>query len=244
MEIVRYGQEMTTNLPVSGGGSALVQGCLLKRGATPASMNGHLRVATGSAAHPDTIGILKEAHATADDTDVAGTIFKTHPIELVTPFRIVRMAYAVASADLIACTGAVNSTTFAVTSLEDNIDAAFIYVVSGAGAGQINYLTASAGGSATLKAAFGTNLDTTSRFIKILPRFHPLGALNADGTKLTSQDAAGSWPIIVIDTWIVRGEGKDQLNPVNHSALTSLNNTVIRFEADVAIRDTVPYSID
>ena len=244
MEIVRYGQEMTTNLPVSGLGTALVQGALLKRGATPATQNGFLIAATASAAHPDTIGILKEAHAVADDTDVPGTIFKTHPIELVTPFRIVRVAYSVLAADIITVTGAVSSTTITLTDLEDDIDAAFLYVVSGTGAGQINYLTASAAGSATLKAAFGTNLDTSSRLIKILPRFHQLAALSADGTRLRSQAAAGLWPVIVIDSWIIRGEGKDQLHPVNHSALTGLNNNVIRFEADVAIRDSVPYSID
>src|SRR3990167_5660277 len=245
MEIVRYGQEMTTNLPVSGLGTALVQGALLKRGATPATQNGFLIAATASAAHPDTIGILKEAHGVADDTDVPGTIFKTHPIELVTPFRIVRVAYSVLAADIITVTGAVSSTTITLTDLEDDIDAAFLYVVSGTGAGQINYLKASAAGSATLKAAFGTNLDTSSRLIKILPRFHQLASLSADGTMLSSQAAAGGFNIIVLNTYLVRNNNEESLSPVDHDELVGLNGLAsLRFEADVIIRDTIGYSID
>src|SRR4051812_31348446 len=95
--IVNYGPDAVTHLPVSGGGSALVVGALLKRGATPASMNGHLRLAGGAGAHPDIIGILREPHATANDTDVAGTIFTTHPIQMLSPFRVIRIEYSQAS---------------------------------------------------------------------------------------------------------------------------------------------------
>ncbi len=245
--VINYGPDNQTNLPVSGLGSAMVNGALLCGGAvgSAATENGMLKLATGASAVPDIIGILRQAHATADDTTVSGTVFTTKPVDLLTPYRIVRMEYAVASGDLIAATQAVSTTTITLTSLEDNIDAGFLYVVSGTGAGQTNFLTASASGSATLKAAFATSLDTTSKLIKIIPRFNRLIAISSDGTKLTSQAAAGAVNAVVLDTFIVRNNREDQLNPVNHAALTGLNGLAsFRFEADVLIRDTIPYSID
>ena len=243
-KVTRYSQENATNCPVSGLGTALVNGAFLKRGATPATENGMLIAATASAAHPDTFGILREAHAVADDTDLPGTIFKTHPVDIIVPGRIIRISYSTLTADIISATQAVSTTTITLTSLEDDIDAGFLYVVSGAGIGQINFLTASAAGSATLKAAFTTSLDSTSRLIKILPRFHQFAALSADGTSLRSQAGIGLWPVIVIDSWIVQAGDIAQLNPVTHSALTGLNGNVIRFEADIMVRNTIPYSID
>lgn len=244
MEVRNYSADNYINLPVSGGGSAIVKGTLLKRGATPATMNGHLRLATGNNANPYAIGVLQEAHATADDTDVAGTIFKTHPIDIVCPFRIVRIEYSLASADLITCTQAVTTTTMTVTSLEDDIDAGFIYVVSGTGAGQTNYLTASASGSCTLKAAFGTSLDTTSKFVKILPRFHQFGSLTTDGVKLASQAIVGAARVLVLDTLLVRDGNELPMDPTKHSALTGLNSVAsLKFFADVAIVDSGPYTL-
>ena len=241
--LITYGSEYQTNLPVSGGGSALVKGALLRKGATPATMNGHLRLASGTSMD-DVLAILQEAHATADDTDVAGTVFKTHPCDLVTPFRVVRLQYGVAAADLISATQAVNNATITLAALENDIDAAFLYVVSGTGAGQVNYLTASAAGSATLKAAFTTALDVTSKIIKILPRFHTFMNLNADGTKLTSQAGVGTGRGIVLDTFLVRNGNEVSFNPVTDSALTGLNDlSSLRFEADVVIADTLIYQL-
>lgn len=247
MRVTTYGPDNQTNLPVSGLGSALVNGALLCGPvvANADTQNGMLKLASGSSATPDIIGILRQAHATADDTTVSGTVYTTRPVDLLIPYRTVRAEYAVASGDLITCTQAVTTTTMTVTSLEDNIDAAFIYVVSGTGAGQINFLTASASGACTLKAAFATSLDTTSKFIKIIPRFNRVAAWSSDGTKLTSQAAAGSVNVVVIDSYIIRNNREDSLNPVTMAALTGLNGLAsIRFEADVAVRDTLPYSID
>lgn len=244
MEVRNYGSDNYIHLPVSGGGSAIVKGALLKRGATPATMNGQLRPATGNNVSPYAIGILQEAHATAADTDVAGTIFTTHPVDLVCPFRVVRVQYSLASADLITCTQAVSTATLTLTNLEDDIDSAFLYVGVGAGIGQTNYLTAAASGSCTLKAAFGTNLDTTSKLLKILPRFHQFASFTSDGTKLSSQDIVGASRVLVLDSLIVRDSGEDQLNPTKHSALTGLNGLgSLKFFADLAIVDSGPYTL-
>lgn len=245
--IVNYGAEYKLNAPVFGAAADIVAGAFLTRGATPATNNGMLIKASGASAIPDILGILNSMLDYSEDgeTLIAGTAFVTKPVELITPFRVARVEYSLASADLITCTQAVSTTTMTVTSLEDDIDAAFLYVDEGLGAGQTNYLTASAAGSCTLKAAFGTSLDTTSKFVKILPRFHQLGALNSDGNKLTSQAAAGAVAVMILDTYIERNGQMEQMNPVKHAALTGLNSLQsIRFYADVLIRNPIPYSID
>ncbi|RTL20761.1 MAG: hypothetical protein EKK55_17400 [Rhodocyclaceae bacterium] len=245
--ILNYEGNYRSNVPVSGGGSSLVAGALLKKGATPASMNGHIRLASGSSANPNILGILREAHATALDTNVAGTIFTPRLVEFLTPVRVVRIEISQASADLVTATQAVSTTTITLTNLEDDIDAAFLYVAAGLGVGQMNYLTASAAGSATLKAAFGTSLDTTSKLVKILPKFHEIISLSSDGTKMSSQAAAGAISAVVLDTFIQRSNGAafEQLDPTKHSALVGLNNDAsFKIFADVLLRDTLPYSID
>jgi len=246
MRIYNYAPDNVVNLPVTGGGSAIVAGALLKRGITGTQPLGALQIASGnSTAAVDAVGILREAHATADDTDAAGTIFKTHPIQLIDTSRFILIEYSQASGDLITCTQAVSTTTITLTSLEDDIDTGGLYVAAGTGIGQINYLTAAAAGSATLKAAFGTSLDTTSKLVKILPRFHQKAALTSDGTKLASVAAVGIHNFSIVDTLIERNNRMEQFNPVKHSALTGLSSLRdFHIYAVVAIRDSFVHTID
>lgn len=243
MRLVKYGPDNVTNLPVGGG--AIVLGAAVTRGATPGSNNGMLIKASGASAIPDIIGILRQELASGDASLIAGTKFTTRPVQIVVPGRIVRIQYSLATADLVVATQAVSTTTITLTSLEDDIDAAFLYVDEGTGAGQTNYLTASGAGSATLKAAFGTNLDTTSYIAKILPRFHQKAILNSDGTMLASQAAVGAVNVMVVDSFIERNGRFESLDPTKHAALTGLSSLrSIKFWADIVIRDTAFATID
>ena len=245
MRVTNYSADNHINLPVSGGGSDIKLGALLMRGTTPGTNNGTLVLASGAGAN--CVGILQEKHvyATVGDTTIDGLAFVKHPVDIIVPGRLVRVEYSLASGDSLACTQAVNSTAMTLTSLEDNIDASFLYVSVGTGIGQTNFLTASAAGSCTLKAAFGTSLDVTSKIVKILPRFHRYAVLTSDGTKLATTDAVGTFLVHVLDSYIVRDNHEDQLDPTKHSALTGLNGyTSLRFEALVAIRKAFAYNTD
>jgi hypothetical protein len=243
--IVNYGAEYKLNAPIYGGAADIAAGALLARGATPATDQGALIKATGSSAVPDILGVLnsKLTYATDTETLANGTTFVTKPVELISPFRVVRIEYDLTSN--ITCTQTVTTTTLTLTSLEDDIDAGFLYVSAGVGIGQTNFLTAAAAGSCTLKAAFGTSLDTSSKVVKILPRFHQIASLTTAGTKLASQAAAGAIKVIVMDSYIERNTNFEQLNPVKHAALTGLSALAsLRFWADVLVRDSIPYSVD
>lgn len=248
MARISKSQKRHYSLPVYGTAADIPADSFLKRGATPATNNGMLIPHTGTGAAVDLVGILEVLHdfSVVAETLIDGTAFVTQPVELLDIPPIITVEFDLTAANAIACTEAVNSTTMTVTSLEDNIDGAFIYVVSGTGAGQTNYLTASAAGSATLKAAFGTSLDTTSKFIKILPRFHKLLGLNTSGAaKLSSQAAVGSLAGAIVDLRIQRSESIEQLDPTKHAALTGLQNVKdLRFEADIVLFDGLLNPVD
>lgn len=247
MRIAQYEPDLHLNLPVYGGSADILEGALLKVGTTPGTDNGVLIKASGFSAIPDIVAVLRELHdySVSGDTLIAGTNFVTRACQLVAPVRVIRAKYSLATADLIQCTQAVSTTTMTVTSLEDDIDAAFVYVDEGTGAGQTNYLTASASGSCTLKAAFGTSLSTDSYFAKILPRFHDIMGFNSDGTLLASRAAAGAVKGMILDTWIRRNGKIEQLNPVKHAALTGLTSVPdLAFYQDIVIRDSAFYTVD
>lgn len=231
-------------IPVNNGSADITRGAFMKRGPTPGTNNGMAIVASGTSAVPDVLGqmVAPLDYSVEGETLLNGTDFVVKEVTWVHPFRIFRLRYDTDSD--IDATQAVSTTTITLTSLEDNIDAAFLYVVSGTGAGQTNYLTASASGSATLKAAFGTDLDTSSDLIKILPRFHQLIGLTSDGTELSSQAAAGAITAMVMDTWMDRSGRLERMSPVDHAALTGLNSLdSIQFYSDIAFIDAGPYSI-
>jgi hypothetical protein len=250
MRISKFNNERVLRCPIFGSGSDILAGALLKRGATPGTNNGELIQAdSNTTAAADALGVLMGLHdySVVGDNLIAGTAFVTNKVELLSPARIVRAEYQLSSAGTgaIAATQAVTTTTITLTNLEDDIDAAFLYVVGGLGVGQTNYLTASAAGSATLKAAFGTSLDTTSYIVKILPRFHQFAGLSSDGTRLATYAAVGVHTVMVLDTYIIRSGREEQMDPVKHAALTGLNSLrSLRFEADLMFRNTIPASID
>lgn len=244
-------------MPIYGAGADIPADSLVKRGATPATNNGMLIAHNGSSAAVDLVGILECLHdySVVGDSLMNGTAWVEQPVELIDSPNIITIEFDISAANAISCTEAVNSTTMTVTSLENDIDGAFIYVVSGVGAGQTNYLTASASGSCTLKAAFGTSLDTSSKFIKILPRFHKLLSLSSDGVKLASQAAAGSLAGAILDIRIQRGGQSESLNPTKHDAITGLVYTDssgttglsardLKFEADIVLFDGLYNPVD
>lgn len=247
MRVSKYDTHRKINMPIYGAGVDVVQGALVKRGTTPGTDNGALILASGSSAIPDIVGVLGELHdfSVTDDTLINGTKYVTHPVDLAFPSRILTVEISQATADLVTVTSDAAGTTLTITSLEDDIDASFIYVAAGAGIGQLQFLTASAAGSATLKAAFTTALVASdSKIIKVLRRFHALISFTSDGVKMSSQAAAGAVAGLILDIRMLRGERDESLDPTKHPGMKNLNNARVKFVADIIIRDTAAYTVD
>lgn len=242
----KYDQKRHGLVPIYAAAVDIPAGAMLRTGPTAETDLGAVILASGASDIPGVFGVLEETldYSADGETLANGTNFVLKKVGLAFNHPIVEIEFSLATADTILATSS-SGTTLTVASLEDNIDASFIYVTAGTGRGQLQFLTASAAGSATLKAAFGTSLDATSRVIKILRRYHGLVALTSDGTKLTTAAAAGAVNARILDIRMIRASEKDeQLDPEVHPGKSGLHNSPVRFVADVIWLTTAGHTID
>jgi hypothetical protein len=239
----KFNQKEHSKIPIYAAAADVPAGTVLKVGVTAGTDLGAAIVSTGNSDQPGIMGVLNEQldYSVDGETLQNGTDFLVKHVSLAFKEPVFELEF---DQDDVITVASNSGTTLTITSLEDNIDASFVYVVSGTGAGQLQYLTASAAGSATLKAAFGTTLDTTSRVIKILRRFHALVSLNSAGTKLSNQAAVGAVNARIMDIRMVRNsEKEDQLDPEVHPGISGLSSRT-KFVADVMWLTTAAYTID
>ena len=242
----KYDQKRYGLVPIYAGAIDVANGTVLRVGTTAGTDFGAaVAVTSGFSDIPSVFGVIEETldYSVDGETLQNGTDFVRKRVGLAFNNPIFELEYSLATADTLLATSA--GTTLTAASLEDDIDASFIYVAAGTGRGQLQYLTASASGSATLKAAFGTTLDGSSRIVKILRRFHPLIGLTADGTKLATRAAAGAVNARILDIRMIRASERDEiLDPDVHPGKSGLHNAPVRFVADVIFTTTASYTID
>lgn len=211
--------------PIYGAGVDILPNSVVIRGATPGTNGGQL--ITGAAtACTDTVGVLQQLHdySVVGDSLILGTAWVQEKV-LINPFAVYRAQY---SAGAIAI-ASVSTTTVTITSLEDNIDAGWLLGSDG----QIQFLTASAAGSASSKTNSGWTSAITVQ--KILPVFHQLGTIATGGADLNHAAAVGIASIVNLDNWIqARGIPLQRLDPTKHSGLILVNPKIysdIRFKS-------------
>ena len=242
----KYDQKRYGLVPIYGAAADLPVGTMIKVGVTADTDLGACIKASGSSDIPGVFGVLEETldYSSDGETLQNGTSFVRKKVGLAFNNPIFELEFSQATADSMVASS--SSTTVTVGSLEDNIDTSWVYVTAGTGRGQLQYLTAAASGSATMKAALGTTLDgSTSRIIKILRRFHQLVSLTSDGTKLSSQAAVGAVNARILDIRMIRSSEKDEiLDPTVHPGKTGLHNAPVKFVADVIWLTTASYTID
>ncbi len=242
----KYDQKRYGLIPIYANSVDVPNGAMVKVGVTADTDLGAAVLASGSSDIPGILGVMEETldYSVDGQTLQNGTSFVRKKVGLAFNNPVFELEFSQATADSIVASS--SGATLTVGSLEDNIDASFVYVAAGAGRGQLQYLAASASGSATLKAAFGTALDgSTSRIIKILRRFHALVSLTSDGTKLSSQAAVGAVNARILDIRMISAGGKDEiLDPTIHPGKSGLHSSPVRFVADVIFLTTASYTID
>lgn len=213
--------------------SSLSKGAALVRGVTGEADHGAL-IVSGAAA-TDVVGVLENA-VSSFGVFATGTLWNDAYLQdvCINPSAVYEADYD--QADTMVAVSS-SSTTATITSLEDDIDGGWLYVVSGTGAGQLRWLAASASGSCTTLTAFSPVLDGTSYLIKILPNFHKLVKLNSTATKIGTDAAAGSGIISVLENF-VRADGinKQRLDPALHSGLNLYGKNAV-FSAEIVFCD-------
>lgn len=228
------GQTLIEEVPVIHGGTAINVGALVMKGATPGTNNGAAII--GAPTYANTIGLTMEPVAsTASDTTIAGTVYSKYKV-CVNPDAIFMAEYDQSTT----ISGTSSGTALTVSSLEDNIDAGWIFVVSGTSTdttGELRYITASASGGCTLKTAFSTNLDGTEKLIKILPKYHKLVDLNTAADKIKTAAAAGTGKLQIIANYFsADGIAITELDPVKHSGLKL---TGAKFYSELLVKDNI-----
>lgn len=216
--------------------AAMANGELVMLGTTDPDSNADQGVAfitayTGSNAEAiDALGPICEDFSTAgtiDNTPAEGSLYLKC---IINPLQVMRCEYSQGTSDDIAVTTGGSSTTVTTTSLEDDIDAGWLFFQGASGGDAINklrFITASASGSCTVDSAITTTTNDT--YIKILPQNHRATALNAAATMLTSAAAAGSGVALhVVDNEINSdGHSFQLLRKSSHEGLDGLSNTRI-----------------
>lgn len=222
-------------VPVTGGGTAIVDGAMLMPGVTQATNMG--LAILGDAASAQAIGWLKGAHAVAKDSTQTGTIWTFRDVELIRPAQLVEWECSQVAADTIGITSVSGTTVTPAGTEENGGDTSWYYAVSGTGAKLLSFNTAVNGGTATSRTA--TGWDSTTKIIKIPRIFMRTLLLNTAKTKIKSQAAVGALTVDVMETYIVdnkAGITKQQLDPTKHDNLTLINPT---FSVRVLHRVTV-----
>ncbi len=242
MKIISSHKTPLMSVAIDGAGIDIVEGAVIMRGASDETDKGCGVV--GATACTDTIGILQELHDFSDTGDTTmedGLIYVTRKVQPIYPGDIVAAEYD--QSDTAAMDASVNSTSITATSLEDNIDAGWIYVVSGTGIGQLLYITASASGDSTIKSASTVTCIVGDTFIKILPVFHQYEKINTAADKIGTDDAAGSMRWIVLkNQFKIKGEeGWIDLDPTIHHNFRGggLDTLGITFRVLLLPRDTI-----
>lgn len=158
---------------------------------------------------------------------------------IVNPGAVYLAEYDQADTMAVAST---STTTVTVTSLEDDIDTGWIFMVTSAVTGNdanLRQLTASASGSATMDSALAGGNETSGTAIKILPVNHRLVKLNAEATGIGSDAAAAdNVSLHVVENYVADdGISFQPLRARKHRGLNLTNNA--KFYSAVAMLDHV-----
>jgi hypothetical protein len=209
-------------LPVSGAGSNIPVGTLMRAGATQGTNEGvAIPYASGSPATSGTalgIGILQELHNFAVSGDAtqttlvqwfqvgamlgasyapgasvnAGNPFPSRKIELFDNSILFRIDYAVGAVAV----ASYSAPTITITSEVAGFGGGFVYVNGGTGIGQLGFIASSTAGSMALVTGktFTTPLDSTSTLTKILPHFYstPIWKVNTTTAPTLLDSVAGA----------------------------------------------------
>lgn len=223
------GQTVLKKIPIYGAGTSIVEGAIVMRGATPGTNQGFGIVAASGLA--GVLGLLttKDTNTVAGaDSKQDGTAYTKYQV-IINPDAVYRADY-VAPATAAIAVASTSTTTVTITSLEDDIDGGWLYGSDY----QLQYLTASASGSATSKTA--TGWTSATKVAKIYPQFHKLINLNTAADSLSGAAAAGTGKASVIENYIRDVSIPTQaLDPTKHSGVTFTSTTTIM--ADIIFKD-------
>ncbi len=251
MTIIRIKPSALRQFPVTGAGANILEGAVLMPGVSAGTNLGALIPAATTCAKA--VGILAEPHnitsgspLNADADPAAGTVYgpsssnngSLHPIYMFEPGAEVAGEMDQSSSGYLSVASA-TATTILVTSIEQDLDGSWGYVVSGTGVGQVFYVVTSIDGTLTIKSALTTQLDSTSKIILMRRRTYNLIDISSDATKIKSNADDGAWPVEIIrnEFKYAGAEGWIDLDPTAHHNF-QLKTRIANFRQIFVPKDT------
>ena len=227
------GPQKITEVPVIG--ATLNKGALLIAGTTTGTNFGLAKVAVMP--FTDVVGVSEEPILSTQTPSVQSTgVTLLHKVT-TNPFAVYRCEYSQATADTL--TGATSTTNdYALSSIED-LTGGWLYIVSGAAAGILQYVVSQTSGNLATLTNFAVNVASGDYALKIGKQWDKLRDLNSTMDKIggagQAQAAAGTGVITIHDTYIqADGIPLQKLRPDLHSGLTGLNTKNVKFFSDVS----------
>lgn len=205
-----------------GGGQSSVRNIMVHTGGTNAlkvgaavQVSGVAAVVAAGSSLADILGVLEDGVPATPDS-APGTV-NLRAKCLVNPLAVYMAEYDQGAA-LTASSS--SGTTVTVSGLVA-VAGMWIYVVAGTGIGQLIYVATGGSGSFTAGVAPSPALDNTSTVIKVLQQHSEIGALSADGTKLTTAAAAPTGAVRTVGNFIwAPSMSETELDPVLHNGIT------------------------
>lgn len=228
----------------------LISGSLLMQGTTGPDSNVDMGISfvvaytASSSEAVDALGTLEEKTYETGGTAPTRTPRDTSGVyygkAIVNPFAVYKCEYAQAAADDTAITTGQTTTTVTVSSIEDNIDAGWLYfpLASGGAQGKLRAISTVTTNTMVVDSALTTT--TSDTIIKILPVNHRTTDLGAEAADLISTTAAvgDGVNLHIIENYINSDSHVfEPLRWSKHAGLNSLSNA--KFYAHIALLDHI-----
>lgn len=210
----------TKRYPLYSATTAIVEGAVIMKGATPGTNQGFGII--GAPAYPGVLGVTCQADSNTSaggDSKQDGTAYTRYKL-VVNPDCVYQCELTDPTTTNIAV-ASTSTVTVTITSLEDDIDGGWLW----GNDGQVQWIATSAAGSCTTKTA--TSWTSANKVSRLLPLYKILLDLNTAGTKLLPAAAIGTGKVIVVENYIQFPGGKiDVLDPTKHSGITGATSAL------------------
>lgn len=189
----------------------------------------------------DVFAILEEAPA-LQATNVNTPVIYQALVSLVVNSRVHKVYYDMTVATALAVTSS-TSTVLTAATMDDNLDASWVYIVSGTGAGQLRFIKAADTTTLTVNTAWTTTPDSTSKMIIIRNVGIPTGGtiFNTTFDKfLSALDNTTAQKCIVLKNFCEGPFGVQEMDITRNSFLEAdgLSNRGVRFFSHIIFFDT------
>ena len=236
-------QEGLISLPIYSATSALVTGQGLLWGNDGGTYNGSPLNALVTIADEgaDIFGVLHHA-PTTQTTNIQTPISYQGKVQLVSNCKIWRVYYDMRAA-YDASVDSYSSPTITVAACDQDLDGSWVYVNSGAGAGELRYIKTADATTLTANTAFTSTLTSASDFILIRPPGRTTGGHTLDTTFSmmdTVLDGGNTTGIIVLKNFMEGAGGSWELDITknSHCEMDGLSTRGVRFYSDIVFMDT------